>query len=236
MRHKNSGYIFGKKDFFFIKAYYWNSTFIFLKGTKRLIKDQIVCLYLQRNSKKYFFLWKNKERKHRTSVYILIVDKEFEDWEEHTKLGRVRRWFNLAEAKYELEKHKPIQGSYLNLLKGFERLNYYNNSTSTNNIVTYPTATITTVNKSDNDTNNNTNSSSSSSIINGHQTIESNSKLTPNQDRHFHQKLLTNGRNTAAPTNVSSSTTANGSTNNNASIVIPKFLKRKSNTTRSPWC
>lgn len=58
---------------------------------------------------------------HRTTVYLLIVDKELDEWEENTKLGRIRKWFDLIEAKVELEKHKPVQGSYLNLLKGIER-------------------------------------------------------------------------------------------------------------------
>lgn len=49
-----------------------------------------------------------------------MVDKEFEDWEENRNFGRVRRWFNLDEAKDELRKYKPVQGSYLNLLKGFQ--------------------------------------------------------------------------------------------------------------------
>jgi hypothetical protein len=48
------------------------------------------------------------------------VDKEFDEWEEKKRLGRRRRWFNIVEAKHELEKHKPVQGTYLNLLKGYE--------------------------------------------------------------------------------------------------------------------
>jgi len=61
-----------------------------------------------------------EERKHRTTVYLLIVDTELSEWEENTKFGRVRKWFYADEAKSELEKHKPVQGSYLNLLKGFQ--------------------------------------------------------------------------------------------------------------------
>ena len=53
-------------------------------------------------------------------MYLLIVDKEYDEWEEHSILGRKRKWFDLFEAKTELEKHKPIQGTYLNLLKGYE--------------------------------------------------------------------------------------------------------------------
>ena len=42
-------------------------------------------------------------------------------------MGRVRKWFNLEEAKSELEKHKPVQGTYLNLLKGFDEKIYRKN-------------------------------------------------------------------------------------------------------------
>jgi len=62
-------------------------------------------------------VFENKERKHRTSVYLLIVDRELDDWEEHKIMGRKRKWFNLEEAKAELEKHKPVQSSYLVYLK-----------------------------------------------------------------------------------------------------------------------
>ena len=42
---------------------------------------------------------------------------EYDEWEENLKMGRIRKWFSLDEAKHELEKHKPVQGTYLNLLK-----------------------------------------------------------------------------------------------------------------------
>jgi len=45
-----------------------------------------------------------------------------DEWEEHKLHGRKRKWFDLNEAKSELEKHKPVQGSYLNLLKGYESI------------------------------------------------------------------------------------------------------------------
>lgn len=84
---------------------------------------------------RFLGVFESVNRKHRTSVYIFIVDKEFEEWEEHTVLGRKRKWFDLTEAKHELEKHKPTQGEYLSLLKGYETstinkaiTNYGNNS------------------------------------------------------------------------------------------------------------
>lgn len=72
------------------------------------------------------FFIQNKERKHRTTVYLLIVDKELDEWEENTKYGRVRKWFSLNEAIYELEQHKPVQVAYLNLLKGVSEQSYLN--------------------------------------------------------------------------------------------------------------
>lgn len=51
----------------------------------------------------------------------MIVEKEYDEWEENLVFGRKRKWFNLDEAKYELEKHKPIQSTYLNMLKGYEK-------------------------------------------------------------------------------------------------------------------
>lgn len=83
---------------------------------------------------RFLGVFESINRKHRTSVYILIVDKELEDWEEQKAFGRKRKWFALSDAKQELEKHKPVQGSYLNLLKGYEnnRNNLYEHSNTNN--------------------------------------------------------------------------------------------------------
>lgn len=89
---------------------------------------------------RFLGVFESVNRKHRTSVYILIVDKEYEDWEEHIVLGRKRKWFNLNEARQELEKHKPVQGTYLSFLKGYSSAignnasihNYFNNHTINN--------------------------------------------------------------------------------------------------------
>lgn len=48
----------------------------------------------------------------------MIVDRELTEWEENTKYGRIRKWFYVDEAKKELEVHKPVQSTYLNLLRG----------------------------------------------------------------------------------------------------------------------
>lgn len=84
---------------------------------------------------RFLGVFESINRKHRTSVYILVVDKELEDWEERKAFGRKRKWFDLSDAKQELEKHKPVQGSYLNLLKGYEnnRKNAFFDSQNHNN-------------------------------------------------------------------------------------------------------
>lgn len=121
-------------------------------------------------------VFENKERKHRTSVYLLIVDKEFDEWDEHKKLGRTRKWFNLEDAKSELDKHKPIQGSYLNLLKGFEHVSsFYNKTNNSFNHFTFNQTnnTANLVTKNDLGERSSNNSKETSSSNNG--LLESNS-------------------------------------------------------------
>lgn len=42
--------------------------------------------------------FENLERKHRTSVYVLIVTEELEEWDDSKSIGRKRKWFNIEEA------------------------------------------------------------------------------------------------------------------------------------------
>ncbi|XP_042209494.1 diphosphoinositol polyphosphate phosphohydrolase 3-beta-like isoform X1 [Homarus americanus] len=58
----------------------------------------------------------NSERGHRTSVYVLVVKEEMEEWDESKVFGRKRKWFSLEEAVKQLAKHKPVQSSYVSLL------------------------------------------------------------------------------------------------------------------------
>lgn len=41
--------------------------------------------------------FENLERKHRTSVYVLVVTEELEEWDDKS-IGRKRKWFNIEEA------------------------------------------------------------------------------------------------------------------------------------------
>ncbi|XP_053652860.1 diphosphoinositol polyphosphate phosphohydrolase 1 isoform X2 [Cherax quadricarinatus] len=79
-------------------------------------------------------VFENSERGHRTSVYVLVVKEEMEEWDEskvfemqsvgkHPILqwrtlftGRKRKWFSMEEAVKQLAKHKPVQSSYVSLL------------------------------------------------------------------------------------------------------------------------
>uniref|UniRef100_T1L0Q1 diphosphoinositol-polyphosphate diphosphatase n=2 Tax=Tetranychus urticae TaxID=32264 RepID=T1L0Q1_TETUR len=60
--------------------------------------------------------FENRERKHRTDVYILAVTQELQEWEDSTAIGRRRCWFTLDEAIEELSSHKPIESNYIKLL------------------------------------------------------------------------------------------------------------------------
>ncbi|KAK8721762.1 hypothetical protein OTU49_012554 [Cherax quadricarinatus] len=61
-------------------------------------------------------VFENSERGHRTSVYVLVVKEEMEEWDESKVFGRKRKWFSMEEAVKQLAKHKPVQSSYVSLL------------------------------------------------------------------------------------------------------------------------
>lgn len=58
----------------------------------------------------------NKDRKHRTYVYTLIVTETLEDWEDSVNIGRKRKWFKVNEAMRVLQSHKPVHAEYLHRL------------------------------------------------------------------------------------------------------------------------
>jgi len=70
------------------------------------VKGQIV---------RFFGVFQNNERKHRTAVFELIVEEIADDWEESRVMGRRRHWFSIEDAIVVLSKHKPLQQSYLKL-------------------------------------------------------------------------------------------------------------------------
>ncbi|XP_021464876.2 diphosphoinositol polyphosphate phosphohydrolase 1 isoform X3 [Oncorhynchus mykiss] len=62
-------------------------------------------------------IFENRERKHRTYVYILIVTEVLEDWEDSVNIGRKRDWFKIDDAIQVLQCHKPVQATYFEPLK-----------------------------------------------------------------------------------------------------------------------
>jgi len=60
-------------------------------------------------------VFENKERKTRTYVYILVVEKLKDDYDDKI-IGRARKWFSLLEATNKLQEHKPVQSLYLEKL------------------------------------------------------------------------------------------------------------------------
>ncbi|XP_075945966.1 nudix (nucleoside diphosphate linked moiety X)-type motif 4a [Anarhichas minor] len=58
----------------------------------------------------------NKDGKHRTYVFTLIVTETLEDWEDSVKIGRKRKWFKVDEAIRVLQSHKPVHAEYLHRL------------------------------------------------------------------------------------------------------------------------
>lgn len=67
--------------------------------------------------------FENLERKHRTSVYVLIVTEELEEWDDSKSIGRKRKWFPIEEALDLLAVHKPVQVQYVKLLKNDKKNN-----------------------------------------------------------------------------------------------------------------
>ncbi|KAJ8259604.1 hypothetical protein GJAV_G00171340 [Gymnothorax javanicus] len=62
-------------------------------------------------------IFENRDRKHRTYVYVLIVTEVLEDWEDSVNIGRKREWFKTDDAVRLLECHKPVQATYFGALQ-----------------------------------------------------------------------------------------------------------------------
>jgi len=65
--------------------------------------------------------FENRERYHRTRVFVLYVDKLEDVWQESidngTRKGRRRQWFPLPEAIELLKENKPIHCNYIEALR-----------------------------------------------------------------------------------------------------------------------
>ncbi|XP_067316568.1 diphosphoinositol polyphosphate phosphohydrolase 1 isoform X1 [Pseudorasbora parva] len=67
-------------------------------------------------------IFENRDRKHRTYVYVLIVTEVLEDWEDSVNIGRKatgrkREWFKIDDAIEVLQCHKPVQATYFTALQ-----------------------------------------------------------------------------------------------------------------------
>uniref|UniRef100_A0AAR2KCE2 diphosphoinositol-polyphosphate diphosphatase n=1 Tax=Pygocentrus nattereri TaxID=42514 RepID=A0AAR2KCE2_PYGNA len=62
-------------------------------------------------------IFENRDRKHRTYVYVLIVKEVLEDWEDSVNIGRKREWFKIDDAIQVLQCHKPVQATYFEALQ-----------------------------------------------------------------------------------------------------------------------
>jgi len=63
---------------------------------------------------RYLGTFDNRERGHRTSVFVLYVKEVEVVWAES---GRARQWFSLNEAQALLRENRPIHSAYLDSLK-----------------------------------------------------------------------------------------------------------------------
>lgn len=66
---------------------------------------------------KQFLISQNREHKHRTEVYVMMVTQELDDWEDSRQMGRKRQWFSIDDAMVQLALHKPIQRHYIQQLR-----------------------------------------------------------------------------------------------------------------------
>ncbi|XP_048839760.1 diphosphoinositol polyphosphate phosphohydrolase 1-like [Brienomyrus brachyistius] len=62
-------------------------------------------------------VFENRDRKHRTYVYVLVVTEVQDDWEDSVNIGRKREWFRTGDAQRLLQCHKPVQASYFEALQ-----------------------------------------------------------------------------------------------------------------------
>ncbi|GCC19940.1 diphosphoinositol polyphosphate phosphohydrolase 3-beta-like [Chiloscyllium punctatum] len=84
-------------------------------------------------------IFENRDRKHRTYVYVLIVTEILEDWEDSVNIGRKREWFKVEDAIEVLQRHKPVHAEYLKKLK------LGNSNTNGNSLVSSNSVDTTTV-------------------------------------------------------------------------------------------
>ncbi len=54
-------------------------------------------------------IFENRERKHRTTVFVVYVEEEYDDWDDKRLIDRQRHWYQLKDAFSLLKIYKPSQ-------------------------------------------------------------------------------------------------------------------------------
>lgn len=57
--------------------------------------------------------FENDERKHRTTVFVVYVEEEYDDWDDKRLIDRQRHWYKLKDAFSLLRLNKPSQLTFL---------------------------------------------------------------------------------------------------------------------------
>ena len=58
-------------------------------------------------------IFENRERKHRTTVFVVVLEEEYDDWDDKRLIGRQRHWYSIGDAFNHLRLHKPSQLTFL---------------------------------------------------------------------------------------------------------------------------
>jgi diphosphoinositol-polyphosphate diphosphatase len=54
-------------------------------------------------------VFENRERKHRTTVFVVFVEEEYDDWDDKRLIDRQRHWYKSKDAFSLLTNSKPSQ-------------------------------------------------------------------------------------------------------------------------------
>lgn len=58
-------------------------------------------------------IFENNERKHRTTVFVVYFEEEYDDWEDKRLVNRQRCWYSLNETIRIVSRSKPSQIPFL---------------------------------------------------------------------------------------------------------------------------
>ncbi|UJR34924.1 hypothetical protein I4U23_027702 [Adineta vaga] len=58
-------------------------------------------------------VFENRERKHRTTVFVVYFEEEYDDWDDKRLIGRQRNWYHIKDVYSLLTISKPSQIKFL---------------------------------------------------------------------------------------------------------------------------